>query len=76
MTDIDQGIAVPSNSRRDKSKYPLDHMEVGHSFHIDGIPRLTEGALRNVAYRYQKANPGVKFTIRKDETGARIWRIA
>ena len=74
--NLETDVPVPVNTRRNRSKYPFDLMEVGNSFHVDGDPRLVEGALRNVAYRWQKANPGVRFTIRSDETGARVWRIA
>lgn len=78
MLAIEKGVAIPEPVkafRTRQSKYPFAQMAVGDSFHVEGDPDKVDGNLRNVSYRFAKNN-GVKFTVRRTETGARIWRVA
>lgn len=61
---------IPMVSKRE-SGLPFGDMEVGDSFRAP----MSSSELRNKVTYYSHQNPGKKFSIRKDDDGARIWRI-
>lgn len=73
--EVMSGVPIPKPQRNRNSKYPFAEMKVGDSFHVDGDPEKADALLRSVSYRYGKEN-AVKFTVRRTESGARIWRVA
>ena len=72
---IESGIPVPKN-KTSKSKYPFAEMRVGDSFFLEGNPGAQQSVLGSASSFYTKRHPGMKFTVRREEMGARIWRIA
>jgi len=60
---IEKGIEIPDGW----SKYPFSKMEVGDSFFV----KTKSG---KSAYMYSKRH-GMRFTVRKEGDGFRIWRI-
>lgn len=65
---VEKGIPVPRVSGR--AVYPFPLMEVGDSFSIDGKERVAAAASV-----FGKRH-GVKFSLRKDGEGYRVWRVA
>ena len=70
---IDEHIPLPPTSSP-RQKYPFPDMLVGDSFAMLDASMVRN--LRNAAHMYARRHPGYKFTIRKQQTGWRIWRIA
>ncbi len=74
MTDvirIDKDI--PMARRIKPSKYPFNMMQVGDSFYTD----LKATSLRSLATHYAKRENGtVKFAVRIEGDGSRVWRVA
>jgi len=71
MFNVEKGIDVPPRkSRRGKSKYPFDQMDVGDSFLARGVKLQT---LTTAAAHYGKPL-GKKFTARTLDDGIRVWR--
>lgn len=68
MIKIDKGVPVPEKMG---NKYPFSEMEVGDSFYVDGA---TPNQLQNAA-SYWRKKAGYKFVARRENEGARIWRI-
>jgi len=70
MIKIEKGIPIPKDVRGRKSKYPIEKLEVGDSFHVESITRQS---LFSSCRKY--VNMGWKFTTRKTGNGIRIWRV-
>jgi hypothetical protein len=69
---IEAGIPM-SSTRVCRSKYPFAVMNVGESFKADTKP----ASLRSAATAYAKREGGtVKFAVRSEGEGSRIWRVA
>jgi hypothetical protein len=72
MIIVEKRMKVPPPNRKGATKYPWAQMEVGDSFFAPGKTTTTlHQAARNFAIK-----TGWRFTCRKEEGGARIWRIA
>lgn len=70
--NIQQNIPLPEEKTGRKLKYPFAEMNIGDSF----FSKTTSSRLSTVAGRYGKAQtPERVFTVRKEENGARVWRI-
>jgi hypothetical protein len=68
---IEKRVQVPPPNKKGMTRYPWDKMEVGDSFFVPG---KTTSTLHQTARHMMKK--GMRFTCRKEEGGARIWRIA
>lgn len=71
---VEKGKPLPAYPRR---RYPFDRMEVGDSFWVpvgDNSER-TKSNLNGSARAFGRRK-GQKFSIRRDEDGFRVWRIA
>lgn len=68
--EIDTDIPPPPKRKRDV--YPLDKMEVGHSFAVpaNSVQNLREA----VSQRKFRGGKGT-FTVRKCDEGYRCWRL-
>ena len=67
---IDKNVPLPTPHT---SKYPFRIMEVGDSFAITDTAKnvnLVRSAASNCGKRH-----GVKFQVRVEEGGARVWRV-
>lgn len=69
---IDKKIPLPA-PRNSRTVYPLDAMEVGHSFQIpaEKVQNLREA----IARRHRRTDATARFTVRKTEDGYRCWRL-
>lgn len=76
MLKIDTAITLPETSGKGRSlgagKYPFRYMGIGDSFFV---PDFTTTKLLS-ASRWVRVEKGFKFTARKENDGARIWRVA
>jgi hypothetical protein len=71
MFKIEKGVPlIPRPGGRTGSKYPLDEMEVGDSFLVEG------GTVKNLSctIRAHAKKVGGKFATRTVEGGVRVWR--
>lgn len=68
---IEEDIKMPNT--RSNSKYPFADLDVGHSFQMDGNNDQIN-ALRTSACYYGSRNEK-KFSVIKNDTGARCWRV-
>jgi hypothetical protein len=70
---IEAGVPIPEPRQRTNQWAPLfGRMSIGDSFQL---PREAFDALSHAQYAYRKANPGVRFVVRKlNEEQVRIWR--
>lgn len=68
---IEKGIPIPAGSKG-VHKYPFAQMEVGDSFFTpcENLPSL------RVYARQVGKEKGLKFSVRQEEGGARVWRVA
>lgn len=65
-------LNIPLPPPRKQEAWPFKWMKVGESF---AVPRALHRKARNAACAYQRSNPGVKFTIRKEGHDSwRMWR--
>jgi hypothetical protein len=72
MIVIDKDVPLTKQTAR-KSKYPFAIMVVGDSF----VAPLKPASLRSVANSFAKTQGDtVKFAVRAEGEGARIWRVA
>jgi len=69
MIEIEKNLPLPEE--RIRNVYPFKQMDVGDSFHVEGVSMQI---VLNANYRAGK-QLGMKFIARKDETGVRVWRI-
>jgi hypothetical protein len=70
MIEIEKDRPLPEE--RVRNSYPFKQMEVGDSFHVEGVNMQV---VLNANYRAGK-QLGAKFIARKDERGVRVWRIS
>jgi hypothetical protein len=73
MFEIESNLPIPKRTGRGGrrgSKYPFANMAIGESFFAPVKP----SALRSAVAVYVKAHPGIKFAVRTEEGGARVWR--
>lgn len=72
---IDHDVPLPPRSDR-IPELPLAEMKVGDSFVVPVESSADRATIRQRLYRFQKSNPPVKFSMRKEtEESARIFRI-
>ena len=65
---------VPLPARQRASKYPFADMDIGDSFYLSQY--LSRGSVKAAAHAFgKKQSPIRKFVVRKENTGARIWRV-
>jgi uncharacterized protein (DUF2249 family) len=64
MIKIDKNITIPDK----RNKYPWDTMEIGDSFYTNSNVRMLTHT-RSKVY-------GHKYSVRKEENGFRVWRVA
>lgn len=77
MITIDKGIPLPKlnpkptkkHSRPDRAKYPWTKMEIGDSFLTDKKPGM-HALAADAGLRY-----GMKFVVRTNCKGMRVWRF-
>lgn len=75
MIKIDKGVPTPTTSAAgSKPLYPWRSMDVGDSFYVEGVPRGTIGSSANGAAA--RIGGGVRFTVRKEGVGVRVWRVS
>lgn len=82
---ITSGIPIPP-IRRERSKYPFRHMQVGDSFFVPAKLKnlqYTQHLVASAGQQFPKKNPGCetwKFATRQTEQdgmpGVRVWRTA
>ena len=79
MTCLSQSIKIdknvilppPNNIGLDRTIYPFGQMEVGDSFFlVIGVKKIS-----SAAYHFGKRNE-MKFSVRSEGKGCRVWRIA
>ena len=70
MIAIEKHHSMPQ--ARVRNSYPFKEMEVGDSFHVEGVSMQV---VLNANYRAGK-QLGAKFIARKDDKGIRVWRIS
>jgi hypothetical protein len=70
---IEKHYKIPSQVYRGRKIYPFSTMEIGESFFI---PEEKKVSAANAASGHKKRNKGFDYTIRKVESGYRLWRIA
>lgn len=62
-----------------KTKYPFDELEnIGESFVVNCHAKLNKKVyqrLNSACYIYSNANPGKKFSVRKEKDGVRVIRV-
>ena len=76
MLQIEKGIPLPERKFFGEPAYPYNQMEVGDSFmlpHEDSNKAVAR--LSSTAAAYGK-RAQMKFSVRKVEGGARVWRVA
>ena len=69
MIEIDKDIPRPLSTKG--SKYPFERMDLGDSFFVPGI---TSSHLSNGARQWGRHH-NMKFVVRKEADGARVWRV-
>jgi hypothetical protein len=70
MIQIDTDVPLSRRSTR-QSKYPFAAMDIGDSFFTEIKP----SSLRGAAVAFSKRHdPRIKFAVRAEDNGARIWR--
>jgi uncharacterized protein (DUF2249 family) len=73
---IETEVPIPTRrgGRPAGTKYPLEQMDVGHSFLVtsDVKPATVRSAIGN----FCKDKPEYKFTMRAVDGGVRVWRVA
>lgn len=66
----DVPIPTTAHSGRQATKYPFPDMEIGDSFFANIPSQKLSSAAINYGKRY-----GMRFTVRKEGDGSRVWRI-
>ena len=66
MLEIEKNLPPPA----ERVKYPFKQMDVGDSFHVEGVNMQV---MLNANYKAGK-QLGMKFIARKDDNGIRVWR--
>ena len=70
MVKIDKGVPIPDYKTK-PAKYPWKDMKVGDSFLSDKPTINITGAVQQAQRKWK-----MKFTIRKEGKGCRVWRVA
>ncbi|HKQ24128.1 MAG TPA: hypothetical protein VJT81_06765 [Burkholderiales bacterium] len=65
---VQRGIPLPPKKNGSKTKYPIDQLQVGDSFYVEGLKN--SGGMNNLAKRR-----GMKIATRHVDGGLRVWRI-
>lgn len=73
---IERGIKIPPRRHGGKlEKYPFAKMKVGDSFFVqDRDPKRAVLRLNSVSYSAGKRY-GYRFVVRREDDGARVWRV-
>lgn len=66
---VEKGVPMPNFGR--KPAYPFAQMEAGDSFRIVADER---NRVASAASWWSKRHSGVRFALRKDGDGVRVWR--
>ena len=70
---IDKNVPVPEPGGVRKTKFPFHNMVKGDSFYVS-ITDATPEAVRAAASKFKSG--GYVFTVRRDKTGCRCWRVS
>jgi len=73
---IDKGVPMPPKEKAKRSagnKYPFAIMDVTDSFRIDGDLKIKNTVCTSASQFGKRHN--MKFAVRKEDKGWRIWRI-
>ena len=73
MIKVDKKVPHPGHYRAHgrNPKYPWREMKVGDSFYVEGVKATTM-----ISNAYQTGERlGMKFSVRKDDKGVRVWRM-
>lgn len=73
--EIVRGRAAPEPAKKGRagaSKYPVEHLEVGEAFHIEGVKRSTVEQMKTKA---QKTHAGRRFRIEESQDGFWFHRV-
>lgn len=74
---VEKNIPIPS--KKNRSIYPFQIMEVGDSFLVSCINKIELESYRQrvtlAIWRYYKKNNDVKFQTKTTDKGVRVWRI-
>lgn len=75
MFEIRKDIPLWHNERVGgrKAIYPWNKLEVGDSFFVPNIPVKRVSSAASAAAR---SRSGVKYAVRTENDGARVWRVA
>jgi hypothetical protein len=68
---IDHNVPIPPARKGPEVKFPFALLGIGDSFFVPG----ERNNVSNAAHQYAKRH-GVKFTVRKQGDGIRVWRVA
>lgn len=64
---VEKGVLPPLGRRR----YPFEGMELNDSFYV---PDVSYQGMWNICLRASK-RLGMRFTVRRDGEGVRVWRV-
>lgn len=72
---IETSVPLPARrgGRPAGAKYPLEQMDVGHSFLV--ASEVKPATVRSALGNFSKNNPAYKFTMRAVDGGVRVWRV-
>ena len=67
---IEDGVPLPNPEQKGPSKYPFRRMKIGQSF----FAKLADYAKLRCAAYYYKQKHGMRFSVRLQDKGVRVWR--
>jgi hypothetical protein len=70
MFKIEKGVPIPAKRTNRATGYPWGQMEVGDSFYAPGKRSADFSAYRAAALKH-----GIRYTVRKEGDGVRVWRV-
>jgi hypothetical protein len=70
---IDKNVPIPAATRGPAPVFPWRRMEVGDSFFVPDRANTNSLSCNAAALRKRY---GLKFTVRRENGGVRVWRIA
>lgn len=71
MFKIEKNVPMPEYLRMRRSRYPFNEMEIGDSF----FAGESRGKVASAAHTYGKKH-GLRFSMRSEGDGFRVWRVA
>lgn len=74
MIEIEKNVALPERKGPGRpSEFPYRSMEIGDSFYVPGLKRLSY--VRTRASVVWRESTGFRFSVRKEGDGCRVWRV-